>query len=197
VDKKRGMHPNDWALFLVDDDLNHWMEWGHKGKTGEDGICHWELPSHPSLIVPSDLEFRTEICKTAFWSNPFDNSRETFRVYRAHVGDMQAWSWGSMPGKRLDESVISHFVNGRYAEKELAHLEQDGQPMDMKKMILIGGALLVVAGAFYFFVMPMLKTKKAVVTDNKTAVVTPAPAQSSSSGYWAFTSDNRAVWVVP
>jgi hypothetical protein len=196
VDKKRGMHPNEWAIFVVDDPSGFWTEWGRKGKPGEDGICAWELPSHPSLIVPEDLDFRTEACRNSFPLALLSPGVEVFRVYRAHVGDMHAWSWGSLPGKRLDESVISHFVNGRYAEKELAHLEQDGQPMDMKKVILIGGALLVVAGAFYFFVMPMLKSKKAVVPiDNTTAIVTSAPV--SSSGHWVFGSDNKAVWVVP
>jgi hypothetical protein len=195
MDKKRGMHPDEWALFLLDDNLNHWMEWGKKGKPGEDGIVAWQLPSHPSLIVPEDLDFRTEICKCNFWSNPFDNSREIFRVYRAHVGDMQAWSWGSLPGKRLDESVISHFVNGRYADRELEHLEQEGKPMDMKMILLIVGAVVIVGAAFYFVVLPRLKTSKPAVTDNTAAVVTPAPV--STTGHWAFTSDNRAIWVVP
>jgi hypothetical protein len=185
------MHPNQWAIFLMDDGLQYWSEWGELQGNHEDGHDRYKVEGC-QMTVPKDTDFRTEICRLPWYWDPFGTMVETFRVYRGHKGDVNAWSWGSLPGKRLDESVISRIMNGGFVAQELELLEAESKPMDVKVILLIVGAVIVVAAGFYFLVLPRLSGGKAPVVDNQTAVV--EPKQTSVEGHWQL-NNNEWVWI--
>jgi hypothetical protein len=198
VEKKANRHNDEWALFLIDDDSEYWLEWGQKKKAeaGEDGLNTYLTDHGRTIMVAPDTDFRSEVCRNPSWRDPFGNSHEIFRVYRAHVHDLNAWSWGSMPGKRLDEAVISRLVNGNYAAQELDHLKAEDAGMDMKKIIVIGVIALAAVALAYFVVLPMFKGDKKVpvVTDNTTTQVTENVTQPA--GHWVENDKHQYVWVL-
>jgi len=189
------VHPAEWALFLVDDGLQYWHEWGEKKSTGEDGCMVWTVGDGRLVIIPENQDFRTELCGLPVYRDPFRMSVEVFRVYRAHVGDTHAWSWSSLPGKRLDEGIISRLVQGRYAEKEMDHLGDEASGMDMRKILLIGAAAVVLLAGFYFVVLPRLSSDKPAVVpvENNTEVI---PDGTSDHGHWEETTPGHWDWIV-
>lgn len=190
--KKTKHNPAEWAIFLVDDGLDYWEEWGQRGSDGEDGMQHWNTDDR-LVMMKDDQDFRTKLVTPAFLQDPMGR-RQLYKVYRAHAGDLNAWSWGSLPGKRLDEGVISRLVQGRYAEKELDHLEGDGEGMDFKKIAIIAIAAIAILAVVYFVVLPRFKSSKAptIPTENKTQ---QQITTENTTGRWIIGPDNKWTWV--
>jgi hypothetical protein len=187
MERNKDQHPSNSCLFLVDDGQQYWMDWGEIEAKSEEGHSRYKWQGH-EIVVPEGLDFRNEICTLGFPRSLFGLHPEIFKIYRLHEGDLQAWSWGSLPGKRLDEAVISRLMQGGHVAQGLDHLQgEGGKSIDPKMILLILAAVVVIGFVGYKFVLPKLHlSKTAVATENTTA---------AQKGYWAQTSDNRMIWV--
>jgi len=187
MERGKDQHPDNACLFLIDDGQQYWVDWGTIEATAEEGHSRYKWDNH-EIIVPDGLDFRNEICELGFPRSLLGTKPEIFKIYRVHQGDLQAWSWGSLPGRRLDEAVISRLMQGGHVAQGLDHLQgEGGKALDVKIIFLILVAVVVIGFVGYKFVLPKLHlTKTAVTTENTTA---------TQKGYWAQTSDNRTIWV--